>query len=64
MADGERIALGIPKASLPEDGEFKDIPLGRAGTVKEAALSILAVCSPLFGYVSGQTIEVTGGRNI
>ena len=34
----------------------------RAAT--EAASSILAAASPLFSYISGQTIEVTGGRQI
>ena len=43
---------------------FKDIPLGRAGTATEAASAVLAVVSPLFSYVSGQTLMVTGGRNM
>ncbi|KAF2226254.1 3-oxoacyl-reductase [Elsinoe ampelina] len=66
--DGQKVALGIPqaqKAAREEGGTaFKDIPLGRAGTATEAAGAILAVVSPLFSYVSGQTISVTGGRNI
>ncbi|TKX26311.1 enoyl-(acyl carrier protein) reductase-like protein 1 [Elsinoe australis] len=66
--DGQKVALGIPQAqkAAREGGQtaFKDIPLGRAGTATEAASSILAVVSPLFSYVSGQTISVTGGRNI
>lgn len=65
--DGEKVALGIPQAQKASresgDAAFKDIPLGRAGTATEAASSILAVVSPLFSYVSGQTISVTGGRN-
>lgn len=65
--DGQKIALGIPGAQKAAresgDAAFKDIPLGRAGTATEAASSILAVVSPLFSYVSGQTISVTGGRN-
>lgn len=65
--DGEKVALGIPGAqkAARESGPvaFKDIPLGRPGTATEAASSILAVVSPLFSYVSGQTISVTGGRN-
>ncbi|KAI9831584.1 MAG: hypothetical protein M1819_004816 [Sarea resinae] len=44
--------------------QHKDIPLGRPGTATEAAGAILAVVSPLCAYVSGQTISVTGGRNI
>lgn len=65
--DGEKIALGIPQAQKAAresgDAAYKDIPLGRPGTATEAASSILAVVSPMFSYVSGQTISVTGGRN-
>ncbi|KAI0011554.1 hypothetical protein F4779DRAFT_572206 [Xylariaceae sp. FL0662B] len=62
---GERIALGIPQG--PKDAgtsPHADIPLGRPGTPSEAASVVLAVCSPLFSYVTGQTIMVTGGRNM
>ena len=67
--DGEKVALGIPGAQVDSrkgsDGaEFKDIPLGRPGTATEAAKAVLAVASPLFSYVNGQTIEVTGGRGM
>ncbi|KAL1632811.1 hypothetical protein SLS56_003301 [Neofusicoccum ribis] len=64
--DGQKVALGIPKAqgAAKEKGGFPDIPLGRPGTATEAASAVLAVASPLFSYVSGQTISVTGGRNI
>jgi 3-oxoacyl-[acyl-carrier protein] reductase len=66
--DGEKVALGIPQAQKAgrEQGAdaFKDIPLGRPGTATEAASAVLAVVSPLFSYVSGQTIMVTGGRNM
>ncbi|EXJ91714.1 3-oxoacyl-[acyl-carrier protein] reductase [Capronia epimyces CBS 606.96] len=73
--DGERVALGIPAKQIADrkgGGDqaqgpgpaYKDIPLGRPGTATEAASSILAVVSPLFSYVNGQTIEVTGGRYI
>ncbi|KAJ2901779.1 3-oxoacyl-reductase [Zalerion maritima] len=63
---GEKIALGIPGAKEQPTGSdvYADIPLRRPGTATEAASSILAVASPLFGYVSGQTIMVTGGRNM
>ncbi|KAL2204898.1 NAD(P)-binding protein [Sarocladium strictum] len=59
---GEKIALGVPG----RDGKssFEDIPLRRPGTTKDAAKAILGVCSPLFSYVSGQVISVTGGRNM
>ncbi len=72
--DGEKVALGIPGQQIQArkggdggdggDTAYKDIPLGRPGTATEAAKSILAVASPLFSYVNGQTISVTGGRNI
>ncbi|GAM87981.1 hypothetical protein ANO11243_060100 [Dothideomycetidae sp. 11243] len=66
--DGQKVALGIPGAqkAARESGKdaFKDIPLGRPGTATEAASAILAVASPHFSYVSGQTIMVTGGRNM
>lgn len=61
---GEKIALGIPAAQQATKDQHLDIPLRRPGTASEAASAILAVCSPLFSYVSGQTIMVTGGRNM
>ncbi|KEY72329.1 hypothetical protein S7711_01011 [Stachybotrys chartarum IBT 7711] len=64
--DGERIAIGIPQQQTQARGDsaHADIPLRRPGTATEAANSILAVASPLFSYVTGQTIMVTGGRNM
>jgi 3-oxoacyl-[acyl-carrier protein] reductase len=73
--DGTKVALGIPGKQLETrkngaGGEQKkpqaypDIPLGRPATPEEAAKSILAVASPLFSYVTGETIRVTGGRNM
>ncbi|KAF4960627.1 hypothetical protein FGADI_795 [Fusarium gaditjirri] len=64
--DGEKIALGIPTKQMQAAGDnaHADIPLRRAGTATEAASAVLAVASPLFSYVSGQTIMVTGGRNM
>lgn len=64
--DGQKIALGIPSKQKQASGDaaHADIPLGRPGTATEAASSILAVASPLFSYVTGQTIMVTGGRNM
>ncbi|KAH8592520.1 hypothetical protein B0O99DRAFT_576991 [Bisporella sp. PMI_857] len=63
--DGTKIPLGIPtgKGALKENA-FADIPLGRPGTATEAAQSILAVASPLFSYITGQVLMVTGGRNM
>ena len=59
--DGQKIALGIPKAQKESAGSnaYADIPLRRPGTATEAASAILAVASPLFSYVNGQTIMVS-----
>jgi len=61
--DGGKVVLGIPK-SQKEAGAtnaYADIPLRRPGTASEAASAILAVASPLFSYVNGQTIMVCFG---
>jgi len=60
--DGEEIPLGVP-------GHLHDmvkmlIPLGRTGTVEEAAGGILLLASPFAGYINGHTLEVTGGMGI
>ena len=60
-SDGNKVALGIPKARMEAAGSdvYADIPLRRPGTASEAASAILAVASPLFSYVNGQTIMVS-----
>ncbi|KAI2034003.1 hypothetical protein LOZ45_000624 [Ophidiomyces ophidiicola] len=67
--EGHKVALGIPTKQLStkkgdEQDQYADIPLRRAASPAEAARSILGVVSPLFSYVNGQTIMVTGGRNM
>ncbi|KAF3042374.1 hypothetical protein E8E12_005995 [Didymella heteroderae] len=64
LPDGEKVALGIPQKQKQAAGgqEHADIPLRRPGTATEAASAVLAVASPLFSYVNGETIKVTGGR--
>jgi 3-oxoacyl-[acyl-carrier protein] reductase len=37
------------------------IPLGRSGTISEAADAIFWLCSPLSDYLTGQVIPVNGG---
>ncbi|KAF9527120.1 hypothetical protein CPB83DRAFT_856780 [Crepidotus variabilis] len=65
---GKKIALGVPGAkgqsteSKPED--YPLIPLRRGGTPEDAAGAILFLVSPLASYVSGHTLEVTGGAGI
>jgi len=66
VIDGKPVALGIPgggkqpAAGTPVPG----IPLGRGATPDEAANAVLFLVSPLASYVSGHTLEVTGGAGI
>jgi 3-oxoacyl-[acyl-carrier protein] reductase len=60
--DGEEIPLGVP-SHLHEMVKML-IPLGRTGTVEEAAGAILLLASPFAGYINGHTLEVTGGMGI
>jgi 3-oxoacyl-[acyl-carrier protein] reductase len=59
---GETIQLGIP-AHLREMSKM-GIPLGRAGTPEEAAGALLLLASPLASYITGHTLEATGGLGI
>lgn len=58
--DGERIKLGIPE-KMRQLAPLM-IPMGRPGTAQEAAGPVLFLASDLANYVSGQVIEVAGGR--
>ncbi|KAG0292744.1 Methionine aminopeptidase 1 [Dissophora globulifera] len=66
VVDGQKIALGIPmgnrKSTAPVP--LTDTPLGRPGNVEEAAGSVLLLCSPFASYITGHTLEVTGGKGI
>ncbi|KAH9060746.1 short-chain dehydrogenase/reductase SDR [Lactarius vividus] len=65
---GKKVALGIPGAKTPattssaDPKSFPLIPLARPGTADEAAAAMLFLASPLASYVTGHTLEVTGGR--
>jgi hypothetical protein len=56
---GEKIALGIPSAQMKSADGYLSVPLRRAGTPTEAAMSILMLASPLSSYVSGHCLEVS-----
>ncbi|ETW87724.1 hypothetical protein HETIRDRAFT_378893 [Heterobasidion irregulare TC 32-1] len=65
--EGKKVALGVPGAKPPSDSDaksFPHIPLARPGTADEAAAAMLFLASPLASYVTGHTLEVTGGTGI
>ncbi|HEX4364261.1 MAG TPA: SDR family NAD(P)-dependent oxidoreductase, partial [Solirubrobacteraceae bacterium] len=57
---GETVQLGIPEQLRAMSSYV--IPLGRPGTVQEAAGGVFFLCSPWSNYVHGQTLNVTGGQ--
>ncbi|KAI0151077.1 hypothetical protein BJ166DRAFT_628127 [Pestalotiopsis sp. NC0098] len=60
--DGTNHSVGFNGGYDEEKKWVGDIPLRRIGSPTDAARAILAVVSPLFSYVSGQTIMVSGGK--
>jgi len=40
------------------------VPIGRGGTAREVAETVLWLCSPEASYVTGVTIDVAGGRGL
>jgi len=57
---GEKVQLGIPDQLRGMAAML--IPLGRPGTPEEAAGGVFFLCSPWSNYVTGQTLNVTGGQ--
>jgi 3-oxoacyl-[acyl-carrier protein] reductase len=63
----ERRGVHIDPDHVPTDEEIYAakplpvVPLGRSGTIREAADAIFWLCSPLSDYVTGQVIAVSGG---
>lgn len=57
--DGVRVVLGIPQHM--RETAINTIPMGRPGTIEEAAGVLFFFASPYANYVSGQVLEVTGG---
>jgi 3-oxoacyl-[acyl-carrier protein] reductase len=40
---------------------FATIPLGRAGTAEEIAATVLFLCTPYAGFITGEVVNVNGG---
>ncbi len=57
---GRKIMFGVQPA-LIESLETRLIPLGRLGTVEEAAGGVYLFCIPESDYISGQVVTVGGG---
>jgi 3-oxoacyl-[acyl-carrier protein] reductase len=57
---GHQIGVGVQPA-LIESLEKQMIPLGRVGTVEEAANGVYLFCTPESDYISGQVVTVGGG---
>jgi 3-oxoacyl-[acyl-carrier protein] reductase len=55
----EKVAVGVP--AKQRELFIRMIPMGRPGTVEEAASTILFFASPLSDYVSGQILICSGG---
>jgi 3-oxoacyl-[acyl-carrier protein] reductase len=53
----------VQVASMPDGAEVvKGIPVGRAGRSDEAAHAVLFLASRNAGYVTGETLNLSGGR--
>ncbi|KAL6771462.1 hypothetical protein ACKKBG_A26480 [Auxenochlorella protothecoides x Auxenochlorella symbiontica] len=61
LVDGERVPLGIPGAVMKGARVEDMVALGRKGSPEEAAGSMLLLASPYASYITGQSLEVTGG---
>lgn len=59
---GKEAAVGLPPKVIED---FKRmIPMGRAGTVDEAAGAVYLMCCPESNYISGQTLICGGGLSL
>jgi 3-oxoacyl-[acyl-carrier protein] reductase len=59
---GRRIKVGVPAEAI--EAIRRQCPLGRFGTVEEAAGPVLFLCSPLSDYVTGEVVMCSGGARV
>ena len=59
---GQKIKVGVPAAAIEAVKEH--CPLGRFGTVEEAAGPVFFFCSPISDYVSGEVLICSGGARM
>ncbi len=59
IGDGKSVDLGMNE--VVRQGATMMTPLGRGASVEEAAGGIFFLCSPYSNYVTGQTLNVSGG---
>ena len=59
---GRKIKVGVPDAARERLAD--QCPLGRFGTVDEAAGPVLFFCSPLSDYVTGEVLLCSGGSRV
>ena len=60
VVEGNAVPIGVPMELKSQAAAL--IPMGRMGTVEEAAGSVYMFCIPESNYVTGQTIICGGGR--
>jgi len=58
---GHEIRVGVQPATLEK--VIATSPLGRTGTVEEAAGAVLFFCSPMSDFVTGEVLMCTGGMS-
>jgi 3-oxoacyl-[acyl-carrier protein] reductase len=61
IVKGREIRVGVQAGLLEE--VIAASPLGRAGTVEEAAGPVLFLCSPLSDFITGEVLMCTGGMH-
>jgi len=59
---GHKVKVGVPAEAI--ESIRRQCPLGRFGTVEEAAGPVMFLCSPLSDYVTGEVLMCSGGARV